>query len=83
MTETDCFRQFMHDVEPRFQPVLCVSVKRKLNYLFEDGHQQLNEEILKIDFKPSVTLDFCTGCDSRSFIGCTIHYVYNGILNSI
>ena len=82
MTETDCFRQFMRDVEPRFRRVSRVSVRRKLNSLFEDGCQRLNEEILKTDFKPSVTLDFWTGRDSRSFIGCTIHYIYKGILKS-
>ena len=82
MTETDWFRQFLHDVEPRFRPVSRVSVKRKLYSLFENGHQQLNKEILEIDFKPSVTLDFWMGRDSRSFMVCIIHYIYNGILKS-
>ena len=68
MTETDWFRQFLQDVEPRFRPVSRVSVKRKLYSLFENGRQQLNKEILEIDFKPSVTLDFWTGRDSRSFM---------------
>jgi hypothetical protein len=33
--------------------------------------------IATLGLKPSVTVDFWTGWDNRSFMGFTIHYVHN------
>ena len=65
----------MSDVEPRFQPVSRVAVKKKLNILHEEERDTMLKEIAELSFKPSVTLDFWTGRDGRSFMGCTVHYV--------
>ena len=37
--------------------------------------------ILNVD-KPNVTLDFWTGCDTRSFMDCTVHYIHEEKLKS-
>uniref|UniRef100_A0A1X7VB64 Uncharacterized protein n=1 Tax=Amphimedon queenslandica TaxID=400682 RepID=A0A1X7VB64_AMPQE len=58
--ERDWFRQFLHDVEPRFKPVSRVAIKGKLSNLYED-RQQLTQKLSNISFKPTVTLDFWTG----------------------
>ena len=38
------------------------------------------KEISDISFKPTVTVDFWTGRDGRSFMGCTVHYIYQKML---
>ena len=75
VAEQEWFRKFMSDVEPRFQPVSRVAVKKKLNILHEEERDSKLKEIADLSFKPSVTLDFWTGRDGRSFMGCTVHYV--------
>ena len=32
--------------------------------------------------KPNVTLDFWTGCDTRNFMDCTVHYIHEEKLKS-
>ena len=71
LAEQQWFRKFMTDVEPRFQHVSQVAVKKKLEVL---------KELATISFKPSVTLDFWTGRDGRSFMGCTVHYIRENVL---
>lgn len=75
VAEQEWFRKFMSDVEPQFQPVSRVAVKKKLNILHEEERDTMLKEIADLSFKPSVTLDFWTGRDGRSFMGCTVHYV--------
>ena len=75
--EQQWFRTFMRDVEPRFQPVSRHSVSSKLDSLYEQEKSiLLNEISSSVVGKPSVTLDFWTGCDNRSFMGCTVHYMH-------
>ena len=79
--EQTWFRDFMNDVEPRFTPVSRVAVKRKLNTLYTEERSSFFSDLSSISpRKPSVTVDFWTGCDGRSFMGCTVHYVCDGML---
>ena len=80
LAEQEWFRKFMTDVEPRFQHVSRVAVKKKLEVLYEEEMDQMLKELATISFKPSVTLDFWTGRDGRSFMGCTVHYIRENVL---
>ena len=81
MCEQPWFRHFIHDIEPRFTPVSRVTVKRMLGELYANKRDVLLSNIVSISLcKPSVTADFWSGCDSRSFMGCTIHYMDNGCI---
>ena len=75
IVERPWFHQFMKDVEPRFRSVSRMAVKRKLNELYQQEQSSLLHEV-NIVCKPTVTLDFWTGHDGRSFMGCTIHYIH-------
>lgn len=60
----------MNQVEPRYQPVSRVAVSSKLDKLYEEEKKRLLNDVEKSKVeKTSVTLDFWTGCDSRSFMG--------------
>ena len=84
MCEQPWFRRFIHDIEPRFTPVSRVIVKRKLGELYTNKRYVLLSKIFSMSpCKPSVTVDFWSGCDSRSFMGCTIHYIDNGALKTM
>ena len=51
-----------------------------MSALSEETKSSLLKEISAIarhGLKPSVTVDFWTGRDKHSFMGCTVHYVYN------
>ena len=76
IVEQPWFRHFMKDVEPRFRPVSRNGIKRKLSDLYQQEYSALLNEVKVIALKPTVTLDFWTGRDGRSFMGCTIHYVH-------
>lgn len=85
MVEKPWFRQFMRDVEPRFKSVSRVSVGSKISALLRETKSDLLKEISIIashGLRPSITMDFWTGRDGRSFMGCTIHYVYNNQLKN-
>ena len=58
VVEQGWFRQFIHDIEPRFKPVSRVAVKRKLSILYDEDRQQLQRNMSKVSFNPTVTLDF-------------------------
>ena len=75
IVEQTWFRQFMVDVEPRFSHVSRVAVQVKLDGLYQQYRDALLNEI-SCSPKPTATLDLWTGRDSRSFMGCTIHYYY-------
>ena len=80
MVEKPWFREFMREVEPQFKGVSRRSVGSKISALSEETKLSLLKEISAIarhGLKPSVTVDFWTGRDNRSFMGCTVHYVYN------
>ena len=51
----------MSDVEPRFEPVSRIAVKKKLNILHEEERDKKLKEIADLSFKPYVTLNFWTG----------------------
>jgi hypothetical protein len=74
IVERQWFRQFMKDTEPKFHSVSRVTVKRKLNELYQQERSSLLQEV-HVLCKPTVTLDFWTGRDGRSFMGCTVHYI--------
>ena len=77
VVEQSWFRTFTQEVEPKFQLVSRVAVNLKLDKLFEEEKKSLLTDIAKsvID-KPSVTVDLWTGCDTRSFMGCTVHFIH-------
>ncbi|XP_011404500.1 PREDICTED: zinc finger BED domain-containing protein RICESLEEPER 3-like [Amphimedon queenslandica] len=80
--EQSWFRQFVRDIEPRFTPVSRVAVKRKIDELYKRERENLMSEIAAMSCKPSVTIDFWTGCDGRSFMACTIHYTAGGVFKN-
>uniref|UniRef100_A0A1X7SKX7 Uncharacterized protein n=1 Tax=Amphimedon queenslandica TaxID=400682 RepID=A0A1X7SKX7_AMPQE len=78
MVEKPWFRDFMKDVEPRFKNTSRRSVDTKVSALATQRRSHLLKKlaaIAKHGLQPSFTLDFWMGRDSRSFMGCTIHYV--------
>ena len=75
VVEQEWLRQFMVDVEPRFNHVSRVAVQAKLDSLYQQHRDALLNEI-SCSPKPTVTLDLWTSRDNRSFMGCTIHYYY-------
>ena len=77
--EKECFCSFMKVVEPRFQPICRAVVTSSLNSIYEEEKKILLDDITKSITKPSATIDFWTGCDSRSFLGCTIHFLYQNM----
>lgn len=80
VVEQGWFRQLIHDVKPRFKPVSRVAVKRKLSILYDEDRQQLQKNISKVSFNLTVMLDFWTGHDGRSCMGCTVRFVHQGKL---
>ena len=80
--EQDWFRSFIKVVEPRFENVSRVAVTSKLDELYEEEKQQLLAQISCCDVKPSVTVDFWTGCNGKSFMGSTVHYIHLKVLKS-
>ena len=47
----------------------------KLDKLYEEEKRSLMADIAtSVVDKPSVTVDFWTGCNVRSFMGCTVYY---------
>ena len=48
VAEQEWFRKFMSDVEPKFQPVSRVAVKKKLDLLYEEEKDQMLMEITNI-----------------------------------
>ena len=83
VVEQSWFRAFMEEIEPRFQPVSRISVSTKLTKLYEEEKSRLLADIAtSVVKKPSVTVDFWTGCDVRSFMGCTVHYISQNQLKS-
>ena len=47
-----------------------------LDKIYEKEKMLLFKEISSSRITPLVTLDFRTGCDIRSFMGCTVHYIF-------
>ena len=80
--EKECFCSFMKVVEPRFQPISRAVVTSRLNSIYEEEKKILLDDITKSITKPSATIDFWTGCDSRSFLGCTIHFFCQNMLRN-
>lgn len=68
------FRDLM---KPRFKSASRRSVGSKISVLSEETKSSLLKEISAIARHAFVTVDFWTGRDSRSFMGCTVHYVYD------
>ena len=51
--------------------------------MYEEEKRKLLTDIAKSSVdKPSLTVDFWTGCDMRSFMGCTIHFIHEDMLKS-
>ena len=75
IVERPWFHQFMKDGEPKFRSSSRIAVKRKLNELYQQERSSLLHEV-NIVCKPTVTLDFWTGSDDHSFMGCTIRYIH-------
>ena len=69
----------MKDVEPKFEYASQVAVNTKLNALYEEKRKLLFELANK---KPTLTVDFWTGCNAKSFMGATVHYIHKGIIKS-
>ena len=79
IVERSWFRRFMKDVEPRFNHVSRNAVGSRIKELSEQAKSRLLNEISVISrfgLKPTVTVDFWSGRDNRSFMGCTVHYVH-------
>ena len=83
LVEQEWFREFMKLVEPRFESVSRVAVSSKLEEIYLREMRKLLAEIKAspVD-KPTVTVDFWTGCNSKSYMGSTAHYIFEGQLKS-
>ena len=83
VVEQDWFRDFMKDIEPKFEHTSRVAVSTRLDALYEQEKRELLVELDKLaNVKPSLTIDFWTGCNSKSYMGATIHYIYESKLKS-
>ena len=80
IVEQDWFRDFMRDVEPKFERTSRVAVGTKLNFLYEEERRKLLSELA--NKKPTLTVDFWTGCNNKSFMGATVHYIQEKDLKS-
>ena len=72
--EQHWFRDFMGLVEPKFANVSRVAVCSKVDELYQQEKRNLLAEIETSDVdKPTVTVDFWTGCNTKSYWGqlCT------------
>ena len=70
----------MKDVEQRFNCVSRSAVGSRIKELSEQTKSRLLNEIsviLRVGLKPTVTVDFWSGRDNHSFMGCTMHYVHD------
>ena len=84
VVEQSWFRTFMEEVEPRFKPVSRRGVSLELDKSYEEEKRSLMADIAtSVVDKPSVLVDFWTGCDVRSFMGCTLHYISQNELKSV
>ena len=63
-----------------------VGVNSKLEEIYARERRKLLAEIKASPHppvnKPTVTVDFWTGCNSKSYIGSTVHYIFKGQLKS-
>ena len=72
IVEQDWFRDFMRDVEPKFERTSRVAVGTELNFLYKEERRKLLSELA--NKKPTLTVDFC---NKKSFMGATVHYNYS------
>ena len=65
----------MEEIKHKFQQVLRKGMNSKLGKLYKEEKRTLMADIdTSVVDKPSVNVDFWTGCDVRSFRGyCTLH----------
>ena len=83
VVEQDWFREFMRDVEPKFKHTSRVAVSTRLDALYEEEKRKLLVELDKLaNVKPSLTVDFWTGCNAKSYMGATVHYIHESKLKS-
>lgn len=83
IVEQDWFRNFMHLVEPKFQNVSRVSVSSRLEEIYKEEKRNMLDEIsTSFVHKPTMTVDFWTGCNGKSYLGSTVHYVHEKKLKS-
>ena len=83
VVEQDWFREFMRDVEPKFDHTSRVAVSTRLDALYEEEKRKLLVELDKLaNVKPSLTVDFWTGCNAKSYMGATVHYIHESKLKS-
>ncbi len=81
--EQDWFRDFMRIVEPKFENVSRVAVSSRLDEIYEEQKRKLLAEIKHSDIdKPTVTVDFWTGCNGKSYMGATVHYIHESKLKN-
>ena len=81
--EQEWFREFMKLVEPRFESVSRVAVNSKLEEIYAREMSKLLADIKASPvYKPTVTVDFWTGCNSKSYMCSTVHYIFKGQLKS-
>ena len=74
--EQDWFRNINKLVEPKFENVSRVAVSLLLHELYVEERRKLLPEIVTSDIeKPTVTVDFWSGYNAKSFMGSTVHYI--------
>ena len=82
IVEQPWFRNFMKDVEPKFEHTSRMAVSSRLDELYKQEKKRLINELKESGVQPSLTVDFWTGCNAKSYMGATIHYVNDGRLKS-
>ena len=73
IVEREWFSEFMKLVEPRFENVSRVAVHSKLKEIYDKEMKDLLGKIKASPVqKPTVTVDFWTSCNSKSYMGSTV-----------
>ena len=74
IVETSWFPKFLKVALPFYKMPSKYVIHQSLNSLQEIASKKLIEEISKLKFRPSVTVDTWTGKNHKGFMGTIIHY---------
>lgn len=59
----------MKDVEPKFDHSSRITVSLRLDELYKQEKKSLLNDLKESGIKPSMTVDFWTGCNTKSYMG--------------
>ena len=80
--EQNWFHNLIKLVEPKLQNVFTVAVSLRLDDLYKVKRNLLAEIATSEVDKPTETINFWTGCNAKSYMGSTVHYIHGKKLES-